>query len=78
MSEQSKRIRLAIQLSRRQREVLRLTAEGETTVGIGIALGLAPKTVEYHRKILMDRTNLHSYQELTKLALRLGLSTINV
>lgn len=78
MSIQSQTIRQPWQLSRRQRDILSLLADGETTQGIALHLHLSAKTVEYHRKVLMDKVNLHSYQELTKLALRLGLTQPDV
>ena len=78
MSIQSQSIRTGLQLSRRQRDILSLLADGETTKGMALHLHLSEKTVEYHRKVLMDKVNLHSYQELTKLALRLGLTQADV
>jgi DNA-binding NarL/FixJ family response regulator len=78
MSEQSQKIRLPLQLTLRQQQVLRLLGAGETTKGIAGELGISPKTVEEHRANLMRRVNLWSYQQLTKLALRLGLTEIDV
>jgi DNA-binding NarL/FixJ family response regulator len=70
-------IRIALQLSLRQRRVLTAIAEGETTKGIALSLHISPKTVEYHREALMKRTHLQSVPELTRLAVRLGLADIN-
>ena len=78
MSEQSQKIRLPLQLSARQQQVLRLLGSGETTQGIANELRISLKTVEFHRMNLMRRVNLWSYQQLTKLALRLGLTEIDV
>ena len=78
MSEQSQKIRLPLQLSPRHQQVLRLLGSGETTQGIANELRISPKTVEGHRVCLMRRVNLWSYQQLTKLALRLGLTEIDV
>lgn len=78
VSKQSESIRLACYLPKRQRQVLEMLADGETTNEIAANLKISPKTVEKHRMELMRRTNLWSYPELTKLAIRLGLSTINV
>ena len=78
MSAKSLQIRAACDLRTREREVLELLAAGETTQGIALSLRISPKTVEFHRHNLMARTGLHCYQELTKLALRLGLSAIDV
>ena len=46
------------QLTARQREVLQLMAEGETTKGIAMILKLSNKTVEYHRAKLMECLNI--------------------
>jgi DNA-binding NarL/FixJ family response regulator len=61
------------QLTARQREVLQLIAEGRNTKQIADALGVSPKTVEYHRIKLMDALNLHDIPGLVRFALRAGL-----
>ena len=63
-------------LSAREREVLRLVAEGETTKGIAARLGVSVKTVETHRRKIMSKTGLGSVAELTKYALREGLTML--
>lgn len=60
-------------LTAREREVLQMIAEGRNTKEIGTTLGISPRTVEVHRKNLMDKLNLHSVAELTRFALREGL-----
>jgi len=60
-------------LSDREREVLRLVAEGHRSKTIAEALGLSPKTVEKHRTNLMKKLGLTSVQALTALAIRKGL-----
>jgi len=60
-------------LSPREREVLQLLAEGNTTKGIADRLNLSSKTVETHRAHLMEKLNLFSIAELTKYAIREGL-----
>lgn len=60
-------------LSERQREVLQLIAEGQTTKSIALILKVSPKTVEYHRALLMDRLNIHDIPGLVRFALRTGL-----
>ncbi len=60
-------------LSSRQREILQLIAEGETTKGIALILKLSPKTVEYHRMQLMERLNIFDIPGLVRLAVRTGL-----
>ena len=60
-------------LSLRQREILQLIAEGQTTKGIGMVLNLSPKTVEYHRGRLMKRLNIHDIPGLVRFALQAGM-----
>jgi len=64
-------------LSGREREVLQRLAEGAGTRQIAEALNLSPKTVESHRAQLMDKLGLHSIAELTKLAIREGLTRLD-
>jgi DNA-binding NarL/FixJ family response regulator len=61
------------ELTGRQREILQLIAEGQTTKSIGLILKISPKTVEYHRAKLMDRLNIHDIPGLVRLALGTGL-----
>ena len=61
-------------LTSREREVLQLMAEGRSTKEIAHRLGLSVKTVETHRKQIMDRLGLRSVAELTKYAIREGLT----
>ena len=60
-------------LSSRQREILQLIAEGETTKGIALALKVSPKTVEYHRAQLMQRLNIFDVPGLVRFAMSHGL-----
>lgn len=60
-------------LSRRERQVLELVAEGLTNVQIGERLGISPKTVARHRERIMNKLDLHSCPELVKFAIRTGL-----
>lgn len=60
-------------LSKRERQVLELVAEGKTNIQIGEALEISPKTVARHRERIMQRLNLHSSTELVKYAIRTGL-----
>lgn len=62
-------------LSEREREVLQLIAEGRSTREIAEILHISPKTVETHRKNIMEKANVHSIAELTKYAIRQGLTT---
>jgi two-component system, NarL family, response regulator NreC len=63
-------------LSDREREVLQLIAEGWTTKRIAEGLGLSVKTVETHRSRIMARLGLGSVAELTKYAIREGLTSL--
>jgi DNA-binding NarL/FixJ family response regulator len=63
-------------LTARETEILRLVAEGRTTREIAGHLRISIKTVETHRKHIMDKLGLHSVASLTKYAVREGLTTI--
>lgn len=63
-------------LSDREREVLQLLAEGRSTKEIGERLHVSPKTVETHRKRIMDKLRLFTLPELTKFAVREGLTGV--
>lgn len=63
------------QLSDREREVLQLIAEGRSTKEIAETLHISVKTVETHRKNIMEKTDAHSVAELTKFAIRSGLTS---
>jgi two-component system, NarL family, response regulator NreC len=63
-------------LSDREREVLQLIAEGFTVNQISAKLFISAKTIETHRKNIMDKLNIHSVAELTKLAVREGLTSL--
>ncbi|HET8909640.1 MAG TPA: response regulator transcription factor [Ktedonobacterales bacterium] len=60
-------------LTEREREILKLVAEGYTNNQIGERLFISPKTVDTHRTHVMDKLNLHSRAELVKYAMRRGL-----
>lgn len=63
-----------MRLSSRQREILQRIAEGQSTKEIGYDLNLSVKTVETHRRELMDRLGIHDVASLTRFALRSGLA----
>ena len=63
-------------LSMREREVLQMLSEGRKTKEIADDLCVSPKTVETHRKRIMDKLDLHSIAELTKYAVRHGITDI--
>lgn len=60
-------------LSPRQREVLRLIAEGRTTKQIAQVLEISVKTVETHRAQLMERLDIHDVAGLVRYAIVVGL-----
>lgn len=61
------------QLTERQREILQLIAEGQTTKSIALIINVSPKTVEYHRAKLMERLKIYDIPGLVRFALRMGL-----
>lgn len=63
-------------LTAREREVLQLLAEGKTTKQIASALNISVKTIETHRQQIMEKLNMHSVAELTKYAIREGLTSL--
>jgi DNA-binding NarL/FixJ family response regulator len=64
------------QLSDREREVLQLMAEGKTTKEVAAHLNVSIKTVETHRMNIMTKLDIHSIAELTKYAIREGLTSL--
>lgn len=64
-------------LTPREREVLQLIAEGMTAKEIASHLNLSIKTVETHRRNIMEKLNMHSIAEITKYAIREGLVTLD-
>jgi len=64
-------------LTRREREVLQLLTEGGSTANIAAGLHLSIKTIETHRKRIMDKLGLRSIAELTKYAIREGITTVD-
>jgi DNA-binding NarL/FixJ family response regulator len=63
-------------LSAREREVLQAMAEGRSTKEIAADLHLSVKTVESHRMQIMNKLDIHSVAELTKYAVREGLTSL--
>jgi DNA-binding NarL/FixJ family response regulator len=64
-------------LSAREREVLQLLAEGNSTKSIAVSLKVSTKTIETHRQQIMEKLNLHSVAELTKYAVKEGLTSLD-
>jgi len=62
-------------LTPRQRQVLQLIAEGLSTKQIALRLKISPKTADANRRAIMNTLDIHSIAELTKYAIREGLTT---
>jgi DNA-binding CsgD family transcriptional regulator len=60
-------------LTARQRDVLRLLAEGHTMKEVALILDISVKTVESHRTNLMDRLDIHDVPSLVRYAIKTGL-----
>jgi DNA-binding CsgD family transcriptional regulator len=60
-------------LTPRQREVLKLIANGNTTKQIALCLNISVKTVETHRMLLTDRLDIHHTAGLVRYAIKAGL-----
>ena len=65
------------QLTAREREILKLIAEGHTSREIADMLFLSLKTVLGHRSMIMEKLNLHNRTELIKYAMREGLISLD-
>ncbi len=65
-------------LTQREREVLQLLSEGKTTKQIAIRLHISHKTVEAHRLRLMNKLDIDNVAQLTKYAIREGLTSEDV
>jgi DNA-binding CsgD family transcriptional regulator len=63
----------AATLTSRQREVLRLIAEGQSTKHIARGLGISVKTVETHRAQIMERLGIRHVAGLVRYAMRVGI-----
>jgi DNA-binding NarL/FixJ family response regulator len=66
----------APKMSAREREVLQLVAEGKSTKEIAASLYVSIKTVETHRRQIMGRLNLVNIAQLTKFAVREGITSV--
>ena len=65
-------------LKTREREVLQLVAEGKSTKQIALELHVSTKTIEANRRQIMEKLNIHSVAELTKYAVREGLTALEM
>lgn len=63
-------------LTPREREVLQLIAEGNTTKQIAKILGVSVKTIDTHRQQIMQKLDIHNVAELTRYAIKEGLTPL--
>jgi DNA-binding NarL/FixJ family response regulator len=66
------------ELSPREKEVLQLISEGNSSKKIGEILFLSHKTIDVHRNNIMKKIDLHTIPELTKYAIQKGLTTLDI
>jgi DNA-binding NarL/FixJ family response regulator len=64
------------ELTAKEREVLQLIAEGLSTKEIALKLSVSVPTIETHRQHIMAKLRLHTVAELTKYAIRSGLTSL--
>ncbi|MFH1137847.1 MAG: response regulator transcription factor [Pseudomonadota bacterium] len=74
----NKEVNRLARLSPREKEVMQLLAEGQGVRDIAKRLGVRGKTVETHRRQLMEKLGVHSVAELTKIAIKEGLTSIDI
>ncbi|HZA86513.1 MAG TPA: response regulator transcription factor, partial [Acidimicrobiales bacterium] len=60
-------------LTRRELEIVKLIAEGESTKEIAELLVISPKTVERHRANMLEKLGMRDRVQLTRYAIRRGL-----
>lgn len=70
-------IREDTELSQREKEILQLIAEGKSSKEIAEILFLSSKTVDSHRKNIMDKLELFTIPDLTKYAIKTGLTSLD-
>jgi DNA-binding NarL/FixJ family response regulator len=64
-------------LSMREREVLQLTVEGNSSAAIAERMELSPKTIETYRSRLMGKLGVHDLPELVRFAIKHGITPID-
>ena len=63
-------------LTNREKEVLKLLANGKNSKQIALELHLSAKTVDTHRRQVMNKLHIHNLPQLTKYAIRCGLTSL--
>jgi two-component system NarL family response regulator len=77
LRDQSKRgLSAQTELRPREREIVQLLAEGHTSPEIAKRLHISTRTVETHRRNIMQKLDLHSVADITKYAIREGLTSL--
>jgi two-component system response regulator NreC len=66
---------MASPLTAKEREVLQLIAEGKSTKEVAQVLSVSVKTIDTHRQHIMDKLDIHNVAELTRYAIREGLTS---
>jgi DNA-binding NarL/FixJ family response regulator len=64
-------------LSPKERQVLQLIADGNTSKSIATRLEVSERTVEKHRQHIMEKLGLYTVAELTKYAIREGITSLD-
>ncbi|MCK4903820.1 MAG: response regulator transcription factor [Candidatus Marinimicrobia bacterium] len=64
-------------LTNRECEIVQLISDGSSTKRIAEVLFISPKTVESHRANIMEKLDIHNLPELTKYAIRAGLTSLD-
>lgn len=78
VSKKSLSIRIPEHLPPKQRRILEFIGCGLISKQMASPLRVSAKTVEYHKGLLMKNTGLRDIASLTKLAIRIGLTEIDV
>lgn len=76
VTDEAVRQKMAAQFTPRELDVLRLLAEGHDTITLASRLGIAPHTVEWHVRHLIEKLGVHSKLQAVIAAARLGLIEI--
>jgi DNA-binding NarL/FixJ family response regulator len=69
---------VASPLTAKEREVLQLIAEGKSTKEAAVVLTVSVKTIDTHRQHIMDKLDIHNVAELTRYAIREGLTSADM
>lgn len=64
-------------VGKREREIIQLVAEGRSSASIAARMHISPATVDTHRRNVMRKLGIHSIAELTRWAIREGLTSID-